>query len=76
MSAEITPEAIAAEYDQQQFDDWLSKGVSAGWVSTAGCIIHNPLPMRQWEEKEFEDGGDPCITIMRVWKDGYEHVGA
>ena len=76
MTFDLDPERIAAEYEQQEFNDWLFKGISAGWVSTAGCSTHNPLPLRAWEEQAFENGEDPCITVMRVWKDGYEHVGS
>lgn len=75
MSAEITPEAIAYEYEIQQFLDWVDAGIDAGWVSPAGCMTHNALPLREWEEESIEDGNDPCILVMRVWKDGYEHLG-
>ena len=69
MTTEITPEAIAAEYDQQEYNDWLFKGVNAGWVSPVGCMIHNPVPLTEAEEAEFEAGYDPCVMVMRVWKE-------
>lgn len=65
---EITEEAIAAEYDEQQFLDWWEAGIKAGWVSDGVCMTHNSVPMTAEEEAEFEDGYDPCIGIIRIWR--------
>lgn len=75
MASEIEPAQIAEEYEQEMFVAWLETGVAAGWVSLPDCSTHQGIPMRPREEAEFEDGHDPCIITMRVWRDGYKQDG-
>lgn len=69
----VDPEVIAKEADDEAYADWLEAGIAAGWVSSDGCMTHNAIPLRDWEEALMDDGSDPCIIVLRVWKDGYEH---
>lgn len=55
-----------------KFEEWLSIGVSEGWVTLPICGTHTGAPMRDWEEEAFDYGADPCIFVMRVWHDGME----
>ena len=57
-----------------EYDRWLAHGITHKWISDPYCSIHEGEPLRDWEEDEFEDGGDPCILAVRLWKDGYEDV--
>jgi hypothetical protein len=78
MTQESTPEGTAATLDyieQEMFAEWIEHGVKAGWIAEPNCMTHNPVPLRPREETEFEDGYDPCIIAIRVWRDGYRQEG-
>lgn len=53
------------EYDA--FNAWLSTGIDKGWVSSPVCATHNGLPNTEEEEKEWDEGYDPCVIGLRVW---------
>jgi hypothetical protein len=53
----------------QDFEEWLAHGVKMGWCGPAVCDTHDGLPMSEPEDAEFEDGGDPCIHIIRLYED-------
>ena len=61
--------------DRMTFEEWLIHGVTSGWISPPDCSTHNMTPMRAWEEHEFNKGYDPCIITIRLWRDGFEHIG-
>lgn len=69
---EVTVDAAAREFEDLCFWDWLDTGIAAGWIARPDCQTHNGVPLRAAEEQEFEDGYDPCIIVMRLWKDGHE----
>jgi hypothetical protein len=46
---------------------WLKLGYKMGWVSDVVCSTHDPIPMTEQEELEWEQGYDPCAHVMRVW---------
>jgi hypothetical protein len=71
---EIDPAQIAEDYEQQQFEEWLQRGLDAKWIAMPDCATHNATPLRAWEEHQFEEGYDPCIIVARLWRDGYQHV--
>lgn len=71
---DIDLDLVAREWDNDAYDEWLEVGVKAGWVSKPYCSMHEVGPLRDWEEAEFDDCGDPCILVTRIWKDGYEDV--
>lgn len=50
------------------FDTWLQKGITNGWVGPAICYTHDGLPTSQAEDEEFEES-DPCIHILRLYED-------
>jgi hypothetical protein len=47
--------------------EWLELGIAKGWVSEPYCGMHDGFPLTEEEDVEIEDGGDPCITTMRLW---------
>lgn len=53
--------------EYQEFLDWLEIGVNRNWVSEPVCATHNGLPNTEEEEKEWDDGHDPCVPGLRVW---------
>jgi len=48
------------------FDEWMKFGYDKGWVSDVFCNTHDGGPMTDEEQKEWEDGGDPCSFNVRV----------
>jgi len=50
------------------FYKWLQLGIAMRWVSTPYCNTHDGG--QEWwtdeEYQEWEDGGDPCQTVLRV----------
>ena len=50
-----------------EFDDWLKAGIDKGWVTEPFCNTHDGDPyMTEEEEKEWEDGGDPCMFVVKL----------
>jgi hypothetical protein len=60
------------EDDEQAFNKWLADGAAAGWISLPVCITHTEFPTRSWEDFTLMAGADPCIFMLRLWKDGME----
>lgn len=52
-----------------EFDEWLSYGYQQGWIGPPICETHDGMPLSFGESNEFEDGGDPCIHILRLYED-------
>jgi hypothetical protein len=47
--------------------EWLQTGIDKGWVSEPFCYTHDGDPyMTDEEEKEWEDGGDPCAHVVKI----------
>jgi hypothetical protein len=51
----------------KDFASWMEYGVDKGWVAPGVCMTHDLVPMHPEEAEVFEEGGDPCIPIIRVW---------
>jgi hypothetical protein len=46
--------------------DWLDYGQKQGWITEPFCNTHDGDPyMTEEEEKEWEDGGDPCCHVVK-----------
>ena len=52
------------------FLEWLEVGITSGFCAEPECDTHGGVPLTEEERQEFEDGGDPCITVTRLWGDG------
>lgn len=48
------------------FDEWLQQGVNSGFCTQQFCQTHDMTPMTDYEEGELEDGGDPCVHVVRL----------
>lgn len=47
--------------------EWLQVGIDKGWVTEPFCYTHDGDPyMTEEEEKEWEEGGDPCAPVIKV----------
>ena len=53
--------------DKQEVWEWLQIGIDKGWVSDPFCYTHDGDPyMTEEEEKEWEEGGDPCSPVLKI----------
>jgi hypothetical protein len=51
----------------EDFAAWLDKGIEKGWITEPFCHTHEGDPyMNEEEEKEWEDGGDPCMSVVKL----------
>lgn len=62
------------EAKEDSFEAWLAHGAAEGWISLPVCITHSSFPTREWEELALIQGIDPCMFVMRLWKDGFEDL--
>jgi hypothetical protein len=51
------------------FEDWLEFGIAQGWCGPSVCDTHDGTPMAESELEEFEEGGDPCVHVIRLYED-------
>jgi len=54
------------EFDS--FEEWLEFGWKQGWISGPCCSTHDGTPSTEAEDAEWEDGGDPCIHVIRLYE--------
>ena len=53
--------------ENSKFIAWLQEGIDEGWVSAPFCNTHNGDPyMTEEEEQEWENGGDPCLFVVKL----------
>jgi hypothetical protein len=53
--------------DREAVWQWLQIGIDNGWVTEPFCYTHDGDPyMSEEEEKEWEDGGDPCAPVIKI----------
>ena len=51
----------------EEFSKWLSHGIDAGWITDPFCNTHDGDPyMTEEEEQEWENGGDPCLFVVKL----------
>lgn len=53
--------------ESELFWTWLTTGIDAGWVSAPVCATHDGVPGTSDEDDEWDDGGDPCQHVVRLW---------
>ena len=49
-----------------KFEKWFQKGLKNGWITDIVCDTHDGLPLTDEEYKEFDEGGDPCVPVVRI----------
>lgn len=54
---------------ENDFEAWITHGINRRWISDIVCATHEGLPSTEEEEKEWEEGFDPCVPGIRVWGD-------
>jgi len=55
--------------EEQEFGVWLTNGIERGWISEPYCHTHDGgyQFMSEEEIQEWEDGGDPCEHVLRIF---------
>ena len=62
---QLSEDAIVLDKDNVW--DWLNIGITNGWITEPFCYTHDGDPyMSEEEEKEWEDGGDPCAPVIKI----------
>ena len=49
-------------------------GMARGWCGPPVCATHDGLPTTPAEDAECEDGGDPCLHVIRPYHDAQERA--
>lgn len=47
--------------------EWLEFGIREGYCSAPVCSTHDGIPQSALEDVEWEEGGDPCVHIVRPY---------
>ena len=64
---------IEAEYRQRMdFFEWRDLGLANKWISEPFCDTHDSRYLTEEEEQAWDDGGDPCMMVFRIWEDNIE----
>lgn len=50
------------------FDEWLVIGREHGYCSMPACNTHDGVPQTPAELAEWDDGGDPCVHVIRLYE--------
>lgn len=50
-----------------EFRDWLEYGITIGYCSIPSCNTHEGPALTDDEWKQFDDGDDPCVPIVRLY---------
>jgi hypothetical protein len=55
--------------DEKEFGIWLINGIERGWISEPYCHTHDGgmQYMSEEEMKEWDEGGDPCENVIRIF---------
>lgn len=52
---------------RMEFEGWLEYGIDNGWITRPFCNTHDGDPyMSEEEEREWEEGGDPCMLVIKL----------
>lgn len=51
------------------FDAWLQYGRDQRWITVPVCSTHDGIPLTKQEIEQVDNGGDPCIHVLRLCED-------
>jgi hypothetical protein len=49
------------------FEEWVQYGVDKNWSTEIYCDTHDAPRITVEEGNEFDEGGDPCLPVIRIW---------
>lgn len=61
------PGPTGDRYGDVDWEQWLAVAIDRGWISFPACATHEGVPSTSWEQDRWEEGGDPCQVVVRVW---------
>jgi hypothetical protein len=50
------------------FENWLAYGYAQGWCGPPVCEIHDGLPTSETEDAEFDEHGEVCVHVVRLYE--------
>jgi hypothetical protein len=50
-------------------EEWLGIGLTNGWCGPPCCVPHDGVGTTEAEDDEYDDGGDPCYHVLRLYSD-------
>ena len=61
-------EFMSNKQNSKDFWKWFQEGIDNEWITETFCQTHDGGYgyMTDEERDEWEDGGDPCMTVTRV----------
>lgn len=61
-------EYMFSNQSDKDFWAWIETGIANDWITDTFCMTHDGgyNEMTDEERQEWEDGGDPCMTVTRV----------
>ena len=51
------------------FESWITTGYIHGWCGPPVCATHDSVPTSAEEDDDWDNGGDPCVSILRLYED-------
>jgi len=51
---------------EMNFDEWIQYGIDKGFCSEQYCDVHDGPPFSMSEAIVWDDGGDPCVHVVRL----------
>ena len=61
--------------NEMSFTEWVEEGYIRGWIGPPVCQTHDGIPLTTEEDKEFEEGSDPCVHVIRLYEDKETKTG-
>lgn len=55
-----------------EFDEWLRLGIDNGFCGPPVCDIHDGTPTSADEDAEWDEHGEVCIHVIRLYHDAEE----
>lgn len=53
--------------ENKEFEIWFNNGIERGWITEPFCNTHEGDPyMTEEEAQEWEEGGDPCLVVVKL----------
>jgi hypothetical protein len=47
--------------------DWLEYGHAHGYCTGVSCDLHDGVELTDAELEALDNGGEPCIPVVRIW---------
>ncbi len=48
--------------------EWIQYGVEQGFCTLPVCDFHDGVPMTDEEMEEYDEHGETCIPVVRLWE--------